>query len=172
MGILDTQEKVTYNGETSEVVIRKKSGNKLRTPFAAIGPLTNIKYKRRAMQADVFDLLDRVSKGAFSVFRKLKYNRSVENNLALLPPDIEMTRTQKETLSRRYKELKAVGLIRLIKGPLLDTDGIRTFTVRKGTFIINPELIRCINHDEAEYFWSQCAQGEKNGSIGDSQESD
>jgi hypothetical protein len=106
---------------------------------------------------DVFDLLDKVSKPAFSVFNNLKYNRSIDNNTTQFSAEEEMTKTQKETHSRKLAELKAVGLIRFVKGPLVDQENDRVYTMRKGTFIINPEMIRCTNHDEAANLWGQCA---------------
>lgn len=107
------------------------------------------------MELDIFDRLDKVSKGAFSVFRDLKYNRDVETNMTRIEED-DMTRTQKETLSRRLKELKDIDVIRKVSGPLIDTDGERIFRVQAGTHIINPELIRCLEHNTAEHYWEQC----------------
>lgn len=109
------------------------------------------------MSADVFDLLDQVSKGAFSVFNNLKYNRSEIDNTTKFVEDEDMTRTQKETLSRKFKELRSVDLIRPVKGPVKEKGTARIFTLPKGTFIINPDMIRCSDHDDAEYLWNQCA---------------
>jgi hypothetical protein len=155
MGILDQQQKVTFNGRTSEVVVRSKGGNRLRAPFSATAPYSN-KKRRKNMKKDVFDLLVQVSKGALEVFNNLKFNREENNNLTKYVPEEGMTRTQKETLSRKFKELKKVGLIKSVKGEFQDPGGIKIYTVPKGTFLINPEMIRCSNHDEAEYLWENC----------------
>ena len=162
MSILNSQGKVTFDSRTTEAVVRKKSGKRIKGQFSAISPLTNIKRRRRTVQADVFDLLDQVSKGAFSVFNNLKYNRSEENNITRFEFDGEMTKTQRETHSRKVGELKVVGLIRNVKKQLQydPSEPDRAFICSdpKKTFIINPEMIRCTNHDEAEYLWGQCAE--------------
>lgn len=107
---------------------------------------------------DVFDLLDKVSKGAFSVFNNLKYNRSEEDNVTQYVGD-EMNKTERESLSRRLKELKDVGLIRRVKKELKSGGGkVYTFKDPRNTFIINPEMIRCQDHDEAEHLWNQCTK--------------
>lgn len=106
------------------------------------------------MQPDIFDLLNRVSKGAFSVFCSLKYHRDVEINTAHVELDDQLTRTQKETISRKLKELRSVDLIRPVVKKIQTKD--RTMRFKRGTFIINPELIRCSNHDMAELIWNQC----------------
>ena len=154
MGILDDQQKVTFDGRVAEVIVRAKVRNKLRAPFSAIGPLTNKRRKR--MGPDVFDRLVQVSKGAIEVFNNLKKNREESNNLTTYAPEEGMTRSQKEVLSRRFSELRKVGLIKKVKGEFPEPGGIKIFTVPKGTFLINPEMIRCSNHDEAEYLWENC----------------
>jgi hypothetical protein len=152
--------KVTYDTDTSEVVIRKKL-NRMRAPFSVIGPMTNVRVKD--MKEDVFDLLDRVSKKAFSVFNNLKYNRSLVNNVCNYVATTEMDKTDKETLSRNIAELKSIGLIRSIKCqfiPVKDSPNkMHQFTDYRRTYVINPELIRCRDHDEAEYLWDICGGG-------------
>lgn len=110
------------------------------------------------MQPDVFDLLDKVSKGAFSVFNNLKFNRSEENNITRYESPEEMSKTDREVLSRRLKELKDVGLICSVKKQIPMQNGFQAYTFHdpRRTFIINPTLIRCANHDEAMYLWSCC----------------
>ncbi|RLB94160.1 MAG: hypothetical protein DRH26_01990 [Deltaproteobacteria bacterium] len=160
MGILDSQEKVIYDSKTSEVIVRKKSSHKLRAPFAAVAPFTNIKRRNKSMNVDVFDLLDlleKVSKGAFSVFNNLKFNRSEDNNISKYTPEELMNKTEKESLSRRLKELKDVGLIRRVRKhiPYINNHSF-TFDDPRNTYIINPEILRCTNHDEAEHLWNHC----------------
>jgi hypothetical protein len=157
MAILHNQVGIGYDPITTEIVVRKRAGKKIHGQFSAISPLTNKRFTRNMVE-DVFDLLDKVSKPAFSVFNNLKYNRSVENNTTRYSIEEEMTKTQKETHSRKLAELRSVGLIRMIKGPVIDLGQDRTYTMKKGTFIINPEMIRCTNHDEAVSLWGQCAE--------------
>lgn len=149
--------KVTYNADTSEVLVRKKL-NRLRAPFSVIGLMTHV--TRKDMKEDVFDLLDKVSRKAFSVFNNLKYNRSLTNNVCNYVPTTEMDKTDKETLSRNIAELKSIGLIRSISSktiPHQKSDKLMYhFNNFRKTYIINPEYIRCRDHDEAEYLWNQC----------------
>jgi hypothetical protein len=152
--------KVIYNGDTSEAIIRKRTGNKIRAPFSVIGPMRNVNNKRWVMQPDVFDLLDQVSKRAFSAFNNLKYNRSLVNNISNYVATTEMDKTDKETLSRNMTELKTAGLIRVIPSksiPHMTDDKLKYhFVDYRKTYIINPDMIRCSNHDEAEYLWKYC----------------
>lgn len=152
--------KVTYNADTSEVIVRKKL-NRLRAPFSVIGPMTNTKVKN--MTEDVFDKLDKVSRKAFSVFNNLKYNRALSNNVCAYVAYGEMDKTEKETLSRNIAELKSVGLIRVVTHKYIpnkdDSNKVHFFEHYRKTYIINPELIRCRDHDEAEYLWNYCEGG-------------
>jgi DNA-binding HxlR family transcriptional regulator len=112
------------------------------------------------MKEDVFDLLDKVSKKAFSVFNNLKYNRSLTNNISNYVVTTEMDKTDKETLSRNLSELKTVGLIRRVSCkfiPHKNDDKMKYhFIDFRRTYVINPEMIRCRDHDEAEYLWDYC----------------
>jgi hypothetical protein len=149
--------KVFYNADTDEVIVRKKL-NRLRAPFSVIGPMTNVKVK--TMKEDVFDLLDKVSRKAFSVFNNLKYNRSLTNNICNYVAITEMDKTDKETLSRNLAELKSVGLIRSVTKQFIphknDSTLMHHFNDFRKTYVINPEYIRCRDHDEAEYLWNFC----------------
>jgi hypothetical protein len=162
MNNLINRETITVDLKNNEVLIRKKTVRSIRTPFSAVSALTNKKRQRRVTQMDVFDLLDKVSKGSFSVFNNLKFNRSEEDNITQYAGD-ELNKTEKESLSRRLKELKDVDLIRRVKKELKSSSGkIYTFKDPRNTFIINPDMIRCNNHNEAEYLWNQCSKGECN----------
>jgi hypothetical protein len=115
------------------------------------------------MKEDVFDLLDKVSKRAFSVFNNLKYNRSLANNVCNYVATEEMDKTDKETLSRNLTELRSVGVIRSIKCQFIPHKDDKTlmhhFHDYRRTYIINPEYIRCRDHDEAEHIWDYCGGG-------------
>lgn len=151
------QQSVVFDGSTSEAVVRSKTGHRIIGQFAAISPLTNKKRSRGFMQQDIFDLLDQVSKGAFTVFNNLKFNRSEDNNLTKYYQE-EMSKTDREVLSRRIKELKDVGLIRSMKKeiPATKSHQVYRFQDPRKVFIINPNMIRCTEHDEAVYIWDQC----------------
>jgi predicted transcriptional regulator len=150
------RETITVDLKNNEVVIRKRSNRSIRTPFSAVSTLTNKNRRRKVAQMDVFDLLDKVSKGSFSVFNNLKFNRSEDDNTTQYVGE-EMNKTEKESLSRRLKELKDVGLIRRVKKELHSPTGkVYVFKDPRNTFIINPDMIRCNNHSEAEHLWEQC----------------
>lgn len=119
------------------------------------------------MQQDIFDLLDQVSKGAFSVFNNLKFNRSEDNNITKYSYE-EMSKTDKEVLSRRIKELKDVGLVRAMKKeiPATNVNQVYRFQDPRKVFIINPNMIRCTNHEEAVHIWDQCETRRKNETVG------
>lgn len=112
------------------------------------------------MPQDVFDLLDQVSKGAFSVFNNLKFNRSEENNVSRFSGIEEMSKTDKEVLSRRLRELKNIGLIRSVRKEIPEENSDRIFRFKdpRKVFIISPYMIRCVEHDVATYLWDQCAE--------------
>ena len=159
-------QNITFDGNTSEVLIRKRAFNRIVGPFSAIGPLTNRKRQRGNMQAqDIFDILDKVSKGAFSVFNNLKFNRDEETNLTQYACPEEMTKTDKEVLSRRLRELKDVDLIRSLKKeiPIPGSNQIYHFQDPRKSFIINPNLIRCSKHAEALHLWQACAATKHKG---------
>ena len=150
------QDVISYDPKISEVVVRKRTSHTIRTPFSVVSALTNRNRKGKLMTNDVFDLLDQVSKGAFSVFNNLKFNRSETDNVTRYENN-EMSKTEKESLSRRLKELKDVGLICRVKKTLQSKDGKSyIFKEPRNTFIINPDMIRCTDHDGAEYLWKQC----------------
>jgi hypothetical protein len=155
---LSKPQNIVFDGNTSEVLVRRKSGNKIQGAFSAISVLNNKKRVRRTMQPDIFDLLDNVSKGAFSVFNNLKYNRDEGNNITKYSADESMSKTDKEVLSRRVRELKDIGLIRAVKKEIPEpiSDKVFRFNDPRKTFIINPIMIRCSNHEEAIYLWNHC----------------
>ncbi len=152
-------QNVIFDGRTTEVVVRRKVGNKIQGRFSAISPLSNKRRSRGIMQKDIFDLLDQVSKGAFTVFNNLKFNRDEENNITRFSVEEGLSKTDREVLSRRLTELKKTSIIRSVKKEIPDigTDRVFKFKDPRRTFLINPQLIRCTNHDEATYLWDQCS---------------
>lgn len=156
MNDMTNQQKITFDSRTTEVVVRKKTGNRLKTPFSAIGPISN-QSRSKQMRPDVFDLLEEVSKGAFAVFNNLKFNRSEDTNISRYTPTEEMSSTDKQTLSRKLSELKRVGLIRRVKKTIKrDANSTYNFKDPRKVFIINPELLRCRDTDEADFLWEAC----------------
>jgi hypothetical protein len=155
-------QEVTYNSSTSEVVIRKKS-RKIKGRFSPISPINNEGRKYKNMSADIFDLLDMCSKHAFSVFNNLKFHRSEETNISRYVPKTDLNKTERESLTRRVRELKDAGLIRSVKKTLnsLDKDKQYTFKDPRRVWIINPNMLMCTDHEEADHLWDQCDDEEK-----------
>lgn len=149
-------ETVTFDEKRQEAIIRAKR-NRIQGPFSPIGPVTN-KHRKRNMAPDIFDLLDRVSRGAFSVFNVMKFNRSEETNLTQYVTDETMTKTDREVLSRRTRELKNAGIIRAARKPVSSLDGSVNYSFPRGTFIINPHLLLCQNMAEAVHIWDHCKE--------------
>jgi len=155
------RQQVVFDGERQEVVVRQKVTRKLKTPFSAVAPFTNKSRKGGRMISDAFDLLDhleKVSHQAFKVFNNLKYNRSEVNNITQYESEETLSKTDKESLSRRVKELKDAGLIRSLKKEIKmeDPNIVWTFKDPRKVFIINPELIRCVEHEQAAHIWEEC----------------
>jgi len=150
---------VKFDSRTTEVVVRKKSKRSINGYFSAISVLSNKAREGRGMEPDVFDLLDKVSKGAFSVFNNLKYNRNEENNVTHYISTEEMNKTDREVLSRKLSELKKIGLIARMKKEVRVSSipgGYYTYNDPRKVFIINPYYIKCKNYNEADEIWNQC----------------
>lgn len=147
----ESQGSVRYDRKTEEVVIKRRV-NSIGKPFSIISVTSN--KKRRNMVKDIFDLLDEVSKGAFSVFNQLKYNRDEDNNTIYYPIPDGLTKSQTETRYRNIRELKKVGLIGSMKVEAAGFIPNTVYKFKKHTYIINPDMLRCWKYDEAMHLWS------------------
>jgi hypothetical protein len=105
---------------------------------------------------DVFDLLDNVSKGAFTVFKDLRTNRNITYNTVIHHHDIRLSKTDKEVYSRRITELVKVGLIKKVKKGIQFSDDSELYVEPRRTYIINPWVVSCLNTTESIYLWRQC----------------
>lgn len=147
---LEAEEKITYDKKNEELVIRRKIA-KIKAPFSAVGELTLDGEK----QTDIFDLLDQVSKGAFSVFTVLKRRRNVNNNLATYSTK-DWSKTHRETFSRRLRELRRKGIVRVARAKMVGQDLMRPYICKRQTYMINPDLLKCWDYDDANLLWNQC----------------
>lgn len=139
-------------GSDEEIVIRKRK-KRIDGTFSAIGRISNTKTGVFTM--DVFDLLDKVSKGAFHVFRELKFNRNEDNNTVHYPT-VEWSKTKRETFSRQLKELRDVDLVRVVKKSIESYRPNITYQFERQTYIINPAFIKCWDSVEADWLWGSC----------------
>lgn len=120
-------------------------------PFSAVGKLS---ANGKSLN-DVFDRLARVSKGAVGFFNELKSRRDENTNFATYDTR-ELPKSQRETISRYVKELKDEGLVRRARKVMVARDPGRPYVNRPGTFMINPELLKCWEYEDAALLWEVC----------------
>lgn len=119
------QKVIVYDDEIFE---GRKKYKKNIGDFQAIGRLGGMD--------DIFKRLRKVSKSAFDLFDDLKDTRDYRNNLCFLDSS-KLTNSQKTMRQSRIKELRNAGLI--LKAKTID----KLQPVKKGTYMINPNLIKC-----------------------------
>jgi hypothetical protein len=149
---LETQEQISYDGNTQEVTVRRRK-RRLNGVFAAVGELTTMETREK--QKDIFDRLAGVSKGAYNVFVELKCRRDQKLNLAHYPTT-HWTNTQRQQFSRYLKELRQTGIVRVALRRMAMKDPQKLFIAEKQTYMLNPDLLKCWEHDEAIVLWDQC----------------
>ena len=113
-------------------------------PFSMIGVMT--KMETNNGNQDIFDLITQLSKGAINLFNELKLRLDPNNNLSCYPYLNESN--SKQVLFRRYmKELKNLGIVKKAR----TVDALNP--VSKGTYMINPVLIKCREYERACQVW-------------------
>jgi hypothetical protein len=140
----------TYDEDNEEVIVRIKK-RKIDGKFSAIGKLT----KDGQEQTDIFDLLDQVSKGAFSLFTAMKRLRNENNNLVKYSTK-DWSKSDREKFSRQLKELRTNNIVRVAKRTMYGKDLQRPYDCKRQTYMINPDLLKCWDFDDADELWSQC----------------
>jgi hypothetical protein len=148
--VSETEGTINYDKYNEELVVRRKSV-KIKPPFSAIGELASGGQK----QKDIFDLLVQVSKGAFSLFNDLKRCRNVNNNLVKYSTK-DWSKTQKETFSRRLRELRKYKIVRIARARMDGLGPNQQYVCKRQTYMINPDLLKCWDFDDADLLWSQC----------------
>ena len=115
-------------------------------PFQAIGRINSM-FSKKVEVTDIFDILDKVSKSAYSLFNQIKNNRNPTTNIACLPKE-SLSKSQRVMYNKRLKELKNFNLIK--KAVTID----KREPIKKNSFMINPRLIKCPdNQDKALSMW-------------------
>ena len=148
--VSNTEESVTYDGKTQEALVRNRK-RKIKGYFTPVGKLTSYRDKH----TDIFDLLAQVSKGAFRLFTELKRHRDEKNNLVYYPTK-DRSKTQKETFSRRLRELRKYNIVRIARARMKVQNPVRLYICERQTYMINPDLLRCWEHEDADQLWIQC----------------
>jgi len=131
----------------------------MRYASSCVGLLSYLD-ERGEKRVDVFDRLNKVSKKALAVFTNLKFHRIVRNNVCSYIPEWEMSKTDKEVMSRCICELRDVGLVRpvirrMMRKPM-DITMIAQYKKFKRLYVINPDYIRCTYPKESKYIWDRC----------------
>lgn len=112
-------------------------------PFQAIGPLTTVGHKG---EPDIFDRLADLPQGAVKVFNEIKKHRDYKTSICVYQTDGLKT-SEKAVFNRNIKRLIAKEIIKRVP---VSNDYVR---VRKGTYMINPVLIKCVNYSNAKLLW-------------------
>ena len=148
--VSETEGTINYVKYNEELVLRRKR-KMIKSPFSAVGELTSDRQKK----TDIFDLLDQVSKGAFSLFTALKRCRNVNNNLVKYSTK-DWSKTQKETFSRRLRELRKYNIVKIARARMYGLGPNQQYVCKRQTYMINPDLLKCWDFDDADLLWSQC----------------
>jgi len=150
MDILETQASVTYDKNKQEVLVRTKR-RKIMGPFSAIGRLSTDK----SGEDDIFDLLDQISKGAISLFRKFKSLRDENNNTLCYVLD-QMSQSKRVLFGRYLRELRNKDIVRITLREMVAHNPQRPYVFSKSSYMINPNLIKCWDYEDSEALWGQC----------------
>ena len=147
---IDTQQIIAYDKNIQEVVVRKRR-KKIMGKFSAISQLSSLSEPRN----DIFDVLTQVSKGAFNLFNEFKTHRDDQTNLVTYSTQA-FKKTHRETFSRNLKELRKVNLVKVAMKTMTGMDARRPYVSPKQTYMLNPDLLKCWNYDDAQLLWGQC----------------
>ena len=148
---IENQEIVSYDKIKQEVIVRTKR-RKIMGPFSAISKLSNVNNKT---DNDIFDRLNQVSKGALAVFTSIKSRRNENNNFAGYDTS-DFSKTHKETFSRHLMELRKQNIVRRAGRVMIATNPRRPYQNHKQTYMINPDLLKCWDFEDAMILWNQC----------------
>ena len=152
--VSETEGTITYDRDNEEVVLRRKI-KMIKSPFSAVGKLTS--DGRGQGKTDIFDLLAQVSKGAVNLFAALKRRRNDDNNLVKYSTK-DWSKTQRETFSRRLRELRKHSIVRIARARMDGLGPNLQYVCKRQTYMINPDLLKCWEYDVADRLWSQCKQ--------------
>jgi ribosomal protein S1 len=113
--------------------------------FQAISPLSDGQINER----DIFDKLANIPASALKVFIILKNSRNDKSALCTHLHDPRSSKSEREVFNRGIRDLMQEEIIKRVP---VKNDHIK---VRKGTYMMNPILIKCKNYQDACLLWSQ-----------------
>jgi hypothetical protein len=118
-------------------------------PFSGIGPIRNQNSYYRN-DPDIFDIINRLTKGASDLFVQLKYEMDLKNNLVCYPVK-NNTKSGRSSFSRALNQLIDAKLIK----KALNNPTIKKLSIHfePQTYMINPYLIKCREYDRALGIW-------------------
>ena len=115
--------------------------------FQAISVLTT-EFNGESADLDIFDRLVLVSKPANKLFIELKRRRDFKSSLVIYDPACT-TKSAKVLFSHWLSELKGEEIVK--KVPVSNS----YIKVRKHTYMLNPNLIKCKCYSEAVILWGK-----------------
>ena len=138
--------------ETNEAICKKRFHREDYSPFSMVGVLRNMENIDK-VGFDIFDQLTKVSKNALNVFNELKLCRNTDTNICWYPMGGK-TESEKVMFRRAMGELYSVGLV--CKAKTVDV----TKPLKKSSYMINPNYIKCWKDKEAKRMWNFYTKGE------------
>lgn len=112
--------------------------------FQAISPLRTSELDK----PDLFDILASLSRPSFRVFNQLKLRRNLKNSLCHCPVN-KLSRSEQVMFNGGVRELVAKKIVKRV--PVSN----KIVSVKKNTYMFNPEMIRCQKYQAACVIWSQ-----------------
>ncbi len=127
----------------SDIIIRARNKEDFGV-FQAISPLRT----KELDSPDLFDIFGSLPRSAIKVFNQVKLKRNDKNSLCHHPTD-KMSKSDCEMFNRGIRLLIVKKLIKRV--PVSSN----IVSVRKGTYMINPLMIKCWDYASACRMWSQ-----------------
>ncbi|GAA0685384.1 hypothetical protein GCM10009104_08700 [Marinobacterium maritimum] len=137
---VDNQDKISIPSGFRGTIEQRPKGE--LGQFQAIGILRDSPFG----PPDVFDVLEKTSKGAFKLFNQIKLHYDRKTGLARLPKPYE-TKGEQVVFSRYISELNRNDLVRKVKSRKT-ADGTEELV-----FMINPSFIKCFEFKRAKALW-------------------
>lgn len=131
--------------KANEVVRNRKYRRENYSPFSMIGVIRDMRNRDRE-PIDIFEILEKVSKKAFSVFNEVKLNRDPATNMCHFPIN-HLPRSAQVSIRTALGELYKAEILRKAK-----TINLLNPLPRQ-TYMINPYMIKCWDYEEAKEIW-------------------
>jgi len=139
--------------KANEIIRTRNYRREDYSPFSMIGVLRDMNNKDTQLP-DILDILEKVPKGAFSLFNELKLRRDPGTNMCHYPTT-HLSQVEQVSIRRAFGELYKAGILRRAK-----TVDILNPTPKQ-TYMINPHIIKCWEYKKALEIWQYLVEGEK-----------